>query len=230
MGADLKEIRNAYAFELPPDGPDRLKHVEFNLSLIARSNGLLAQPTGAERYLTVGAGHTVAFCRACIYNCITPEDSLKDENGKVDLQKVCSDKTFKVMVEQGWDWKIIPYVVDKECPKLASAAQIALRASSHVASLIGELETAQMLSEHIDASDNDDYMESALEAVNDVCAPCASYATHIAKFVQYYAGGAGAPHIHFADAVAKEFHVNAALGEGSVGRRWANENARKPSG
>ena len=215
VGANLEDIVNAYAFEMPI-GPDRQEHVTFNLKLIARSKGLLAQPTGAERFLSVGAGHTVAFCRAAAQHCITTETTIQDENGKLDLQKLCSDPSFKVMIEKGWDWKIIPHIVDKECPKFANVAQMALNASNHIASQIGELEAAQMISDHTD-NDDDDFMEPALQAVHDVCAPCAHYAESIGKFVQLYAGGSGAPHIQFVDSVAKQFHCTPAIGEGSQG-------------
>ena len=40
--------------------------------------------------------------------------------------------------------------MDKECPKFANVAQMALNASNHIASQIGELEAAQMISDHID--------------------------------------------------------------------------------
>lgn len=214
VGASKAQLQNAFAFELQPDGPQREAQVIFNTRLVSRSKGLLAGPTGQERYLTVGCGHTVGFCKAAKAGCVTKQESLQDEAGAIDKQKLFKDKVFEAMVMQGWDWWIISHAVDKACPKFAHVAQKALNASNHVASLCSELEAAQMLSQHVDTADSDDELDAALAEVQDVCAPCASYADCLLKFVNKFAGGPGAPHIQFIDNVVKQFGCTASLGEG----------------
>ncbi len=66
-GADLKQLGNALAMELSASGKLREEHVTQNTQLIERASGLLAPVTGHERYVTLGCGHTTAFCKlACI--------------------------------------------------------------------------------------------------------------------------------------------------------------------
>ena len=74
---------------------------EFNERLIKRSKGLLTGPSGEERFLSVGAGHTVAFTRAAAFGCQTNQESTKDAEGKIDKQRLFKDPTFKSMIEDG---------------------------------------------------------------------------------------------------------------------------------
>ena len=216
IGADKAALINAYAIEMQPDGPLRQAAEDFNIRVINKSKGMLPQPTGQELYLSVGCGHTVAFCRAALKGCTTPQDTLKDFRGNIDTQKLYNDKVFKSMIQDGWDWWIISAVVDKECPRFAQLAQQALNANNHVAPLIGEVEAAQMMAEYLgdEDADADDMAEMAQESVRSMGCPRAPYVDSIMKFVQLYAGGEGAPHIQFIDAVAKQFHATAVLGGG----------------
>ncbi len=219
-GADRAQCQlTSYAFEMqPPGSPERVAQVDFNTRLIARSKGLLAPPSGEERYLTVGAGHTVSFCKAVAFGCETPQPEIKAPDGKLDRQKIFKNEQFRRMVETGWNWVIFPAELDIACPKFAHVAQQALNASNHVASLVGELEAAQMLSECLADCDSDDdsVMEAAVETVRAMGAPCSHYASSISAFVTSFGGGTGAHHIKFIDDVAKEFHVTCTLGEGSI--------------
>ena len=206
----------SFAFELQPEGKERQKQLDFNDRLIMRSKGLLAVPSGKERYLSVGAGHTVAFAKAAAFGCRTPQESIQDAEGKIDKQRLFKDKSFKAMIEVGWDWWVIPASVDRECPKLAHIAQRALNSNNHSASLCGELEAAQMMAESIeDAGSDDDVEDAAIETVRSMGAPCSAYAEAIYRFVDKYSGGPGAPHIKFIDAVTKEYHCTCQLGAGS---------------
>jgi|AACY02.12.fsa_nt_gi hypothetical protein len=49
-GADLSQLTNSYCVELD-DGPLKQQHVEKNVALHARANGLISAVTGAERYM-----------------------------------------------------------------------------------------------------------------------------------------------------------------------------------
>ena len=216
VGADKAALTNAFAIEMQAEGPMRQAAVDFNLSVITRSNGILAQPTGQEMYLSIGCGHTVAFCRAAQAGCPTPNDKLKSASGTIDTQRLFKDKVFKSMVQDGWDWWIISAVVDRECPRYANFAQKALNANNHVASVIGEVEAAQMMAEYLKDGDQSDenLEEMAQESVRAMGCPCSPYVDSIIKFVRIYAGGTGAPHIQFIDKVAKQFHATGVLGAG----------------
>ncbi|CAK0843741.1 unnamed protein product [Prorocentrum cordatum] len=209
IGADKAALTNAFAIGMQVEGPMRQAAVDFNRSVITRSNGMLAQPTGQEMYLAVGRGHTVAFCRAAQAGCSTPNEKIKDGSGTIDIQKLFKDKVFKSMIQDGWDWWIISAVVDRECPRHADLAQKALNANNHVASLIGEVEAAQMMAEYLKDGDqaDDNLEEMAQESVRSMGCPCSPYVDSIIKFVRIYAGGIGAPHIQFIDKVAKQFHA-----------------------
>ena len=212
VGADVGQLGNAVAIELPPDGPARSEQIAFNMKLIERSKRLLAEPSGYERFLTLGCGHTAAFCKAAQAQCPTPQVDLQDSYGNIDVGKLRRDVVFAGMIDCGWDWWIVPHIVDKEVPAFADTAQKALNASNHVASLVGEVEVAKTIADCI-SDCQDGSVDQAIATVRAMGAPCAEYASHIAVFVSKYAGGNGAPLVHFLDAVAKQFQCNVTLGE-----------------
>ncbi len=213
VGADKSVLMNAYALEMSNDPKEKARQVAVNESVIKRSKGLLAQPTSYERYITIGCGHTVAFCRAAAAGCSTSQKTIQDDMGKTDLQKICGDAEFSSMIHEGWDWTIVPAWVDRDFPMFANIGQKALNASNHVASLVGELETAKSIADVMDDGAEKGWEEAALDSVRSTGAPSASYAGVILDFVQQFSGGPGSPLISFMDTVAKEFQCNAVLGE-----------------
>ena len=160
----------------------------------------------------MGCGHTAAFCKLAQKGGKTPEPTLADGNGMIDMRKLATDITFLSMIEEGWDWEIIPSYIDFMFPTFAYCAQKALNASNHVASLVSELETAITLANTLvdtgmmtNASDEKEWEQLALQNVKSACMPCASYAHIIMQSVKQYSGGRGAPQISFLDSVAKTF-------------------------
>ena len=77
VGADRKMLNNAICFELSVDGEQRSTNLMNNRALIARSNGLLAEMNGRERYLSVGCGHTTACVKLAKVGGRTTEPSCK---------------------------------------------------------------------------------------------------------------------------------------------------------
>ena len=76
----------------------------------------------------------------------------------------------------------------------AHIAQQALKASNHVASLVGELEAAQrMMAERIAYADSDeeDVRQFFVDDVRPMSAPCSVYALGIFQFVENFSGGIG---------------------------------------
>merc|ERR1711865_55455 len=109
-------LSTAVCVELAPMGPTRVSNPEANAVLIKRSEGLLAPINGEETFLTLGCGHTTAFCKVAPLAGITPEKGLQDESCKMDYSKLCKQAEFKAMFEQGWDWEVIPWDVDQMFP------------------------------------------------------------------------------------------------------------------
>ena len=99
IGADRKALNTAVCVELAPNGPTRVANLEANIALIKRSEGLLAEINGEEMYLTLGCGHTTAFCKVAPLAGDTPEKGLQDENGKLGYSKLCKQPEFKAMQE-----------------------------------------------------------------------------------------------------------------------------------
>jgi hypothetical protein len=215
-GADIKQLTNAIAMELAPHGRKRDSEIKANLDLIKRSNGLLAEVNGEERYLTLGCGHTVAFCKAADAGAKTSEKSIADAKGFIDQSKLKRNPQFKEMIEEGWFWTIIEHGIDEVFPAFAKIAQKALNVSNHVATTVSELETAINLAEMAEdpsITGVKDWQQIAVDHVRSLNVPAAEYAKTILDFVQLFGGGPGAPLIKLMDSFAKQFQCNTALGE-----------------
>ena len=118
-GADLKQLSNAVCIELGTNSTLRWEHIARNKKLIDRADGLLAKINGSERYVTVGCGHTTAFCKHAALQGKTSQPTLKcNGSDKIDLQRLCEDPKFKTMIEEGWAWKVVPAIIDEIFPKL----------------------------------------------------------------------------------------------------------------
>jgi len=171
VGADKAQVQNAYPMELRTDDAAKNAQIEFNKKLIERSDGLLADPSGEERFLSLGCGHTVAFAKAANYGCRTSQISIADGNGKIDLQTSFSYPVFKDMIQDGWDWTIIPSWIDTEFPKFADIARKAVNASNNVASLVGEIKLAKTIADIMADGTAEGWESMAIAAVTiDECA------------------------------------------------------------
>lgn len=215
VGADLKQLTNAVCIELAPEGVKRDEQIGANLQLNARAKGLLAPVNYEERYLTLGTGHTAAFCKLADVGGPTPENVLRDADGNIDVTKLRKNKQFKVMIDEGWEWQVVPHEVDAMFPKFAQIAQRALNTRNHVSTEVGELEAAVTLAQYVDEANDDvaNWKVLALDSLTALCVPCAGYASVILDFCALYGGGPGAPQIKFMDSVAKQFSANVVLGE-----------------
>ena len=210
VGADMTQLTNAVAMELPAAGRARDEQFIANERLVKAADGLLPSINSEERYATLGCGHTAAICKlAGQANPKTPIAELKDEDGNLNVAKLKQNPQFKTMIEDGWSWIIIPALVDELFPAFAKIAQKALNTSNHVGIAVGELETQLQLSDLVDdngfTENNKDWEALAVNFVEDLCVPCAPYAKHLLHFVKLYGGGPGAPHIRLMDNVAKTF-------------------------
>ena len=104
VGADIKQLTNAVATELAPSGAHRADQLNANRLLVERADGLLANVSGAERFLTLGCGHTAAFCKLAAQGGKTTQESLMDGvGGQIALHKLTANARFKTMIEDGWE-------------------------------------------------------------------------------------------------------------------------------
>ncbi len=217
-GADLKQLNNAICMELAPSGKIREEHLTKNKLLIKRANGLLAPINGSERYLTLGCGHTTAFCKQAAIQGRTSQKALQcADSEKVDLQKICSNMQFKTMIMDGWTWEVVPHIIDELFPAFAKIAQTALNTQNHISTEVGELETCMTLAANADdpgMQELEDWQDLAIKNVEALCVPCSKYSKALLHFVITFGGGAGAPLIAFMDAVTKQFGCNVDLGQG----------------
>ena len=83
-GADLELLSNAYCFELPRNGPRREALIEKNVAFVDRSEGLVAEIHGSERFIRyIGCGHTSQFCKVADVGGITcEEEGAEQQKGK----------------------------------------------------------------------------------------------------------------------------------------------------
>ena len=143
---------------------------------MANSKGMLAKVNGTERVLSVGTGHTTAFCRAANAGCTTPISFLKDALGAIDIAKLKRQPDYKVMLETGWVWIVLPPPVEVAWPSAPDVLQRALNSSHEVHSSATELEVAVTIAECMESGD------SAIDALNTALSgnpPCATYAQHL---------------------------------------------------
>ena len=151
VGADMTQLINAVAMELPAAGRARDEQFIANARLVKSAAGLLPSINNEERYTTLGCGHTAAICKlAGQANPKTPIAELRDEHGNLKDAMLKQNPQFKTMIEDGWSWIIIPALVDELFPAFAKIAQKALNTSNHVGIAVGELETQLQLSDLVD--------------------------------------------------------------------------------
>ena len=80
--------RHNYGFELSKDPKRRAMQLTKNNTTIERANGLLANATGKERFITVGCSHTTQFCKLAMIGGITSRPKLRSEGThRLDVEK-----------------------------------------------------------------------------------------------------------------------------------------------
>ena len=188
--------------------------LDANNRVVANSKGMLAKVNGTERVLSVGTGHTTAFCRAANAGCTTPISFLKDALGAIDIAKLKRQPDYKVMLETGWVWIVLPPPVEVAWPSAPDVLQRALNSSHEVHSSATELEVAVTIAECMESGD------SAIDALNTALSgnpPCATYAQHLCTLAQYFGGGAKAPLLHGLAQFAQTHGENRRLSEKLLG-------------
>jgi hypothetical protein len=176
IGADRQLLDRACCFEMAPMGTDKAEQLTFNENLIERSAGLLAPRNGSERYLTVSCSHFCAGVKAALAACPTPEKSLRDEDGKVDINALYKDAVYKSIAEDGIDFMVVPWYVDACIEGLADLAQSALNAEHATYAMASELQCMAALAQKHELVGD---MKAAIDEVSLSLPPCAEYRLRI---------------------------------------------------
>ena len=100
-----------------------------NSAVIKRAGGLLAEINGAERFITVGCGHTAGICKHAEAGGRTSSKILRDPNGYMDVAKL-KKRNIQKMLEAGWEWTCVKAAVDLAYPQFAKLAQKACNSSN----------------------------------------------------------------------------------------------------
>ena len=87
--------------------------------------------------------------------CITPEDDLKDDDGRLDPVALTEkDESFREMVLKGWTWTVIPSFVEDRWPEIPELFQQSFNAKNNVAAKSTELEAACLMATHARSTKN----------------------------------------------------------------------------
>jgi hypothetical protein len=141
IGCDRDELEKSVCIEINPDPAIKDEQLQFNQALIDRSQGLFSAMNGSERFLSLGGGHAVAFCRAVLAGCRTTEASIMDSDGMLNSGTLTAkDRVFGECLK-GWKQTVLPWQAEVVWPKLPSLIQRALNSSQNVAEHQTELET-----------------------------------------------------------------------------------------
>ncbi len=194
VGADPLKCSHAHAFELAPDGPARAETLAFNEHRIAAANGLLANLSGHERFCSVSTSHFSQGCKAAQNGCITCEEDLADSTGRINMIELTrKDLKLRQLIEQGWEFTILPYQVEATWPSLPDLAQSALNAEQAAYNHASELETMSSMAMVAEAQGDEVNWEVVMKHALASSPPCREYIKPITEFVKLYGGGAGHP-------------------------------------
>ena len=218
VGGDRAKVHEAVCFEGHPasEAQVRDKEINFNKKLVASSGGLLAPIKGSERYFSVGCSHLAQFCRAIRHGCRTTQMEIADSEGCLDMAKIRKDPGLMAMLEQGWEWTIIPWQAHSCWPTLAHFIQGALNADNEVGEGASELEVAASIAAFAATAEKSDVepdWESCVSAAISAGPSCSSYACILKEYCRKYGGGPGSPMVMELDAYAKKHSMTLKLGE-----------------
>ena len=185
-GASLAMLHGATAFECAPDAAIKTAQFEPMLKL-ASAHELVPNVSGNERYMSVSCSNTTQFIKGIQQSIPTCEASLKSSTGHLGPHLCQGDKELELMVQEGWEWLIIPWIVEKELPSLPNFVQQALNLTNAIHEIQSEMELASSIVAmcgNLGGNVNWDKVAA------DCCTggPVAKYSALIGRFVRFYSG------------------------------------------
>ena len=217
IGVQLSKLVDSVAFELSSDPTKRAKQLDKNKELVSSSKGMLAPVSGAERFLTVGTSHTMAFCKAVNAGCVTNVDDLSS-TGVLSLSSILASKQngsedhpFKNMCTDGWKWLIIPSFVEDLHPELPALIQQSLNSSHSVSKQPTEMEVAATIAEYYEKMHLS--LDEAVNAAGQSEPRCKGYLATVAHYVKCFAGDNGFPIVRFLESYSSQYGCSLVIGE-----------------
>ncbi|CAK0904006.1 unnamed protein product, partial [Prorocentrum cordatum] len=139
-----EEVRNAWAFELPP-GEEGDEQYRFNVALAESADGYLAPWTDKNmlRFLSVTSSHTIAGirCVKCRFGSKSLQDAISTD-GRVSRDRVYDlAPSYLEPVDNGMDWTIIRHEVATACPLLPHFLQEPGNAGHGTQQLFSKIQT-----------------------------------------------------------------------------------------
>ena len=216
VGTDPDLLSRSVAWELSTNPETKAQQVAFTATLAASCDGLMAEPSGAERFLSTASSHTTRFFKALCAGCRTPEASLANEAGRLSAAFWrAADPKLDQLLTEGWEWTVISHEVEAAYPGLPTLCQRALNSVNTTFAGESELEVALAVAAEAEralaagsSAVNFEAIGKALTAETQL----ESLGAVLGTFVQHYGGGAGAPFLKFLDVIAKEYDDSVLLG------------------
>lgn len=212
VGANMEELHGAVCIEMSPFEVSAKQQMAANVKLAKHSKGLLPLPTGEEQFLSLGTGHMCAFVRCATAGLKACFTNIAGSDGMISVDILNKDPQFKVMIEQGWAWEVLPWQVEATWPALPDFAQRALNSSNAVATDATEWEVAVAMGEWFNTMEEPSWnlAEEAASAGDPQCVP---YISKIRTLVEKYGGGGEFPLIREQEDFYKTLGANKRLGE-----------------
>ena len=194
---DLLEA-SSVAFCLSKQEDKRKSQVNANKILASHHPDLLAPPSGAERYLSVGSSHSTAYMRAMLSG-ILPETPLSKKDGPL-----------KTCLHTGWRWLIIEDLVEEEFPSMPLLLASGLNSTNSVQVSQSEIEVLMTIGRYVSLHGMS--VQQAKDKCLEAEPTCKDYIDVLAHFAARYGGGEGFPLLEFLGAFGKVYGASRVLG------------------
>lgn len=194
-GADPNQLGGSVCFEV--NTLQRSQQIGFTHSLAEQSSGLIAKPSGMERFLSVSKSHTSQFMKAIKSNCKTNQPTLAGGDGCLGTHLLSKDPALSYLVHSGWKWTIIHACVEVEWPQLPSLIESALNSSNASYETQNEVQLMAAVLFKLQGLPHGEKIDLGALA-NDLChgGQLKSYSHAVGKFVQHYGGQLGLILLH----------------------------------
>ena len=188
MGADLSQLTGSVAFEMSAAKKD--EQIKFTKDLALASEGLLAIPSGAERFMTVSKGHTTQFMKSIKNSCRTPQAKLASQDGHLGSHLFAKDPSLQKMVQTGWTWTIILSIVEDKFPQLPALIEAACNSTNATYEAQNEIQLMSAVVSHVKNVSSKDGKHDFAAIADGLClgGPIKSYAPMVGRYVQRHGG------------------------------------------
>ena len=177
---------HSFCIEMASDDSERQLQISRNEALSRASEGLLASPTGEERFLSLslGASHSYAFVKYLSQGCVSPSgDKLSSD----------VDETIH-RCQHGWKWQVFTAQCEKLLPNFPNFVSIALNSSNSNSIGGTEVEAASQI---VQMYNSGMQLEDAISFAKAGEPKCKEYVEQVGLFVSKFGGGKQFPLVSF---------------------------------